>query len=324
MALIYAAMLLTFLLIAELTLRHRMGLGNPVLFEARPSCGYRLKPNQNRIRFEGAHFRINNLGLRADRDWDADPSNKVLFLGDSVTYGGNRIDNEELFSAVAVRDLPGLVSGNAGVPGWGVENVAALVVDEGFMPASVYVTTFIEQDFYRTLQLGRGQPYVWFEPPGSALREGFVFALARAKIRLGLRQRQFGKLDDARRIELRNRAEGAVVRLKEMDDLINSTGREHLIYLSPELNQVLGVAGPDTVVARLLAKHEVEATYILDRLDLDHVDHEERASWFKDGVHLTPKGHVVWGRLIEEDLRRRLGEARSRESRRPSERDAPR
>src|SRR5437764_955827 len=78
--------------------RRLTGLGRPVLFYEHPSFGYRLKPNQETWRFGGAHFKINNLGLRAESDWDASTGNKVLFLGDSVTYGGNHISNEDLFS----------------------------------------------------------------------------------------------------------------------------------------------------------------------------------------------------------------------------------
>ena len=146
---VWLVFLLVFVVVAEVGLKRLSGLGRPVLFQAHPAYGYRLQPNQETWRFGGAHFKINNLGLRASGDWDADPKDKILFLGDSVTYGGNHISNRDLFSELAVKGIPGMQPGNAGIPNWGVENVHALVVKEKFLPASVYVTTFIEDDFYR-------------------------------------------------------------------------------------------------------------------------------------------------------------------------------
>ena len=301
MAIFLLVVLLVFLLLAEVILKQRAGLGDPVLFVESATCGYLLRPHQDKIRFGGAHFRVNNLGLRADRDWDEDTSNRVLFLGDSVTYGGNHLSNEELFSEVAVRNLPGLESGNGGIPGWGVESVCALIVQEQFLPASIYVTTFIKDDFYRRLPTGKDKPYIWFESPRYALREAFILLWAKAEVSLGLRRRQYGDVN-RRREASRAAAERAVTKLKEADELLESMGYRHLIYISPQRQQVLGEAAADSLVERLLRQNDVEADYIIDRLGLDRVGLKDRASWFQDDVHLTPKGHAVWGRLIEADL----------------------
>src|SRR5262245_15511960 len=71
------------LVLMEITFR-MIGLGNPVLYEVDPDYGYRPRPNQLVHRFGGATVRINNLGIRANEDWET-VSNKVLFVGDSVT-----------------------------------------------------------------------------------------------------------------------------------------------------------------------------------------------------------------------------------------------
>ena len=105
LAAVWAVFLVLFVAAAEAGLKYFAGLGRPVLFDAHPAYGYRLKPNQETWRFGGAHFKINNLGLRAAADWDGSPEGKVLFLGNSVTYGGNHIANEALFSERAVHDL---------------------------------------------------------------------------------------------------------------------------------------------------------------------------------------------------------------------------
>src|SRR5204862_432522 len=124
----WLAFLLVFAVLANAALSKFTGMGHPVLFYANPVYGYRMLPNQETWRFGGAHFKINNLGLRAREDWDRGTRDKILFVGDSVTYGGNRIANEDLFSELATQGLPGFHSGNAGVPNWGVENYTALIV----------------------------------------------------------------------------------------------------------------------------------------------------------------------------------------------------
>src|SRR5690606_34750321 len=117
----------------ELTLK-RMGLGNPVIYDSSPVYGYRPLPNREYVRFGGSTIKFNNLGLRTNTDWDETKANKILFLGDSVTYGGSYIDNNELFSQLTVdlinqSNKSDYMSGNAGVNGWGVENFYGLVVE---------------------------------------------------------------------------------------------------------------------------------------------------------------------------------------------------
>jgi len=70
---------------AELGLRLFLGLGNPVLYDSNPLYGFRPLPNSLYKRFGGVTIRFNNLGLRAERDFDPDRGDKVLFLGDFVT-----------------------------------------------------------------------------------------------------------------------------------------------------------------------------------------------------------------------------------------------
>jgi hypothetical protein len=299
LAAVWLVFLVIFAAVAEIGLKQLSGLGRPVLFYAHPAFGYRLLPNQETWRFGGAHFRINNLGLRASGDWDAGVRDKVLFLGDSVTYGGNHISNHELFSEIAVRGLAGLRSGNAGVPNWGVENVYGLVVQEKFLPASLYVTTFIEDDFYRGLQHGRNKPWIKYQMPAFALEELAEFVWHKY-------------FKDTREINRREReAEPAQVRvaraaakLKAMDGFIRSHGYRHVVFISPTRQQALGQRPVDARVRAALEQHGMEAIYLLDRLP--PAPPEERRAWYQDNDHLTARGHAVWGHMIRDELIRRI------------------
>lgn len=303
LACVWLAFLLLLAVAAEVALKQLSGLGRPVLFYAHPAYGYRMRPNQETWRFGGAHFRINNLGLRALQDWEPGGDDKVLFLGDSVTYGGNHISNEDLFSELAVKKLPGLRSGNAGIPNWGVENVYGLVVEEKFLPASVYVTTFIEDDFYRGLQSGRNKPWIKYEQPCLALQELAEFAwhkYVKNTREINRRERE------SEPAELR--VERAARKLRRMDEFLKAQGHRHVILISPTRQQVLGERPRDARLQAELRKHGVQAVYLLDKPRLAAASASEKRSWYQDNDHLTTAGHALWGELIHEELLRALPE----------------
>lgn len=286
-----------FLILAEVMLQRSSGLGHPVLFFEQPSFGYRLQPNQETYRFGGAHFKINNLGLRANQDWDSDVEDKVLFLGDSVTYGGNHISNEELFSEIALNKLDDFQSGNVGMPNYGVENVYGLVVEDQFLPARIYVSTFIEADFYRGLVLAENRPWILTEAPRFALEE-----LAR-----WLWFRYIGNTRESNRRETERvpesvRRENAVKKLKEMDEFLKAKDFLHIIFISPSRMQILGREQIDFDLKSVLDEQEVQVVYLLEKLTLSEASEDDRMAWYQDCYHLTTQGHQVWGELIQEGL----------------------
>lgn len=286
-----------FFICVEFALSSFTGLGHPVLFLEDPSFGYRLKPNQETYRFGGAHFKINNLGLRANEDWDSSVDDKILFLGDSVTYGGNRISNEELFSEIATRGIEGFETGNVGMPNYGVENVYGLVVNSGFLPAKFYVTVFIEEDFYRGLVQAGNRPWIMTESPHFALEElaRWVWFRYFANTRAS-NQRQTARVSAA------DRRANAARKLKEMDTFLKSKGYSHLIFISPSQPQVLGEAPIDSDVKAVLDQYEVDAIYLLPKIAALPASEDDRKAWFQDNYHLTARGHEVWGELMRQEL----------------------
>jgi len=300
LALLALAIVAVSLALAEALLRLIFGLGNPVLYELYPLYGYRLRPNQDLKRFFGARIRINNLGLRADEDWDGRLDDKVLFLGDSVMYAGSFIANHELFTTLALKDLPGFKSGNAGVNAWGVENIHGLVVESGFQPAKTYVTVVIENDFYRGFSRIAGCPY-WCRKPRLALQEVLYFACFKLNMGRYTRWEQETSAESLERV-----VDRAARKLKEMDDLLKARGFRHLVYVSPIRDQVVEGRGKDETVARALEKCGVRAEYLLDRIRAMNLAESERRALFLDHFHLRSKGHALWGAMLNEDLKKLL------------------
>ncbi len=273
------------------------GFGKPVVYEAHPLYGYRPLPNQNLIRFGGARLTFNNKGLRADHDWDTNPKHKILFLGDSVTYGGSYISNTELFSHIASNTaLPSFQNGNAGVNAWGVLNVQALVQTCDFTPAEIYVLTFPEGDFYRGTTRLPGQPF-WAKQPKFALEELALYAL----YQLNLYRYEVPDIHH-NPVEAQRVAQDAANKLKGLQDYLKHKGLKVMIYLTPTLGQALGNEPKDTYVIQALNTAGVSYTHLLDKVQKS----DPVASWYCDSVHLTKAGHVQWGRWIAEDLKKHL------------------
>jgi lysophospholipase L1-like esterase len=77
-----------------------MGLGDPVLFYNDAWGGVRPLPNQRVSRIGGATVTIDANGFRTPVP-DQPGALRVLYLGDSVTWGGSTTDDAQLFSEVA-------------------------------------------------------------------------------------------------------------------------------------------------------------------------------------------------------------------------------
>lgn len=273
-----------------------MGLGNPILYDSNPLYGYRLLPNQEITRFMGATITVNNLGLRADENWDENKNDKVLFLGDSVTYGGSYINNRDLFSTIAGRGLNNFKGGNAGVNGWGIENIYGLVVESNFRPAIIYVTTVPEGDFYRGLSRIQGLPFYMASPKYAIMELWYFFCY------LQNNKRYIGGLSLPTDTEIKYAVEKAVKKLKEMDKLLKENGYSHLIFISPSKDQVYGEDTKEHLIQSLLNRYDLNPIYILDRLNKE--DLALKGTIFHDGIHLEKPGHKIWGRIIGAEIQK--------------------
>src|SRR5438105_4919563 len=80
---------LVFFAVLEIVLRVAFGFGNPLLLEKDPDAGYCYKSNQAIFRF-GKYTKINQYHQRNDDILDLPERGvcRVMFIGDSVTFGG--------------------------------------------------------------------------------------------------------------------------------------------------------------------------------------------------------------------------------------------
>jgi hypothetical protein len=291
--LLISLLLLSFLILTEILLRNLYGLGNPVLYDSNPIYGFRPLSNKIYHRFRGSLLKFNNLGLRAEGDWDyKNKGNKVLFLGDSVTFGGSNISNNELFSYLALKDLPEYQSGNAGVNAWGVENIYGLIVEENFTPARYYVITLPEGDFYRGVTRMQGTPFFNNKPKFALLELYYYFCWSQNNHRY----KEWTKF--ANENQINNVIDRAVIKLKNTIEFLSTKGYSSLIFITPDKQQVLNGSKKDPIVFNLLKQNNVPVVYIVDELKKYNLSNDDKEKIFYDGVHLAKRGHEIWAKII--------------------------
>jgi hypothetical protein len=98
--------LLLLLSFTELGLRMVLGLGRPILYELDPACGYFTQPHQDTRRLF-ARTATNGFGMRSPEFTMEKPSGtlRLLFLGDSITYGTTQVDQDDIFAELVRKDL---------------------------------------------------------------------------------------------------------------------------------------------------------------------------------------------------------------------------
>lgn len=149
LSLIVATLITLIIFSTEIYLKN-LGLGDPIRYDSSIFFGYSPKSNQQKKRINNSKVTINDVGLRTIYDWNQIQGKKIIFLGDSVTYGGSYIDDTEIFSHLVCEKLVEYVCGNAGVNSYGVYNtVMRSRFDKRLQDADIYIYLFPPDDFIR-------------------------------------------------------------------------------------------------------------------------------------------------------------------------------
>ncbi len=106
----------------------KVGLGDPLLYKKDTLIGYRLKANQSKKRFQNSNITTDYEGFRFDPNQAKNSKAEIIiFIGDSVTYGGSSIDDSELFSSLYCKNKSNLLCLNSGVNAWGTYNMGRFI-----------------------------------------------------------------------------------------------------------------------------------------------------------------------------------------------------
>ena len=283
---------------AEAILRFALGLGNPVLIAADPACRYILKPDQNVYRFFG-HVSINHFGMRSE----AVPKQRtpgtlrVLFVGDSMTYGTTQVDQREIFSERVHTALPGIIHRpvevlNASAGAWAPANELAYLRSRGTFQADVVVLVLNDGDISQPMSsmrdVGDALPHI---KPSSAIGELYERYLkvhifhVKPKIDAG----------DSVKLDASSVVQENLQVFDQIQQLVARSGARLVVLFVPfRLDFPEIVRQPETTITAWTATHHVplidlsatEALYPAKEITLD-------------GIHLNAKGNSIVAQAVE-------------------------
>ena len=287
------------LILLELFLKSVLGLGQPIVYDKSSIWGYSPRAEKIYKRFEGDIVSINDAGLRSQKSWFNNADRKVLFLGDSVTYGGSYVSDDQVFASLACKDLESFTCFNAGVNAYGILNmVTRSHFDKRIEDADIVVFVFIWGDFLRGLNNSDTAHFIMREPPKyfSATWEVLNFIAAKYT-----EDFKFGKKVDINNSNINDLflvASFAYENLSNEVVRLQKSGKKVLLISSPSVDEIKGETYSWI--------NKIESNLINDFPDLYHPLLSEKLTLaytdnpliFKDSVHLEPDGHILYGRTI--------------------------
>ena len=290
----------------EIILSKKIGLGSPVVYEPHVLWGYAPKANNKYKRFDGDTITINNVGLRSITDWE-DGKNNILFLGDSITYGGSYINDDQTFTSLICASISDWNCFNGGVNGYGILNMVARSKYDGRIKnAEVIVFTFITEDFDRGLRSSSFAHFIFRKPPKTfpAIWEvlNYISATINPKNWFGKNYIENRAQDEISNEIKANRdfaLENLINELKRLKE-INKT---ILLVHSPSIQELEKNDGLNNIYVLNKLKREFPNEYISLSQHFAGLNKEKIEYLYKDSVHYEQKGHEAVAKILTKRLK---------------------
>ena len=278
--------------LAEIYLRI-IGLGYPVTYDSNYVYGYVPKENQKKERFKNSYVTINDVGLRSLDNWsDNKNKKKIVFFGDSVTYGGSYIDDKEIFSHLVCKNLnlDQYICGNAGVNAYGIINIVyRSKYDERINNSDIKIFLIIPDDFYRGLQNSKTAHFYLND-------NNFIFPAIFEAINFIATKYDINNFIAKRDISTKNNnqkdlIDEAINLLSSEFERMKSKNEKFLLFYSPGRNE------NNELKKYILKKLKLKTNVSI--IDLSKILKDDM---FKDSSHFNKKGHKAVSIQISKEI----------------------
>lgn len=273
------------------------GLGNPIIYKTNLTYRYYPESNQKNQRQRNSIVSINDNHLRAVNNWSTPADHRILFFGDSITYGGSYIDDHQLFSELVCVNLTKQTSkkylcGNAGVNAYGVDNIANRIEFDNIDNEDWIIVTLIGADVFRSLQNISALPFFLQQPRHFP-------ALQELAIHSAYNSLNFFRGSNAENIDDTKVALRSLYRLRDVLNAEAEKGKQVLLVVSPEKNELLThKLGEGYKLIQQVFGDSNNRSFKMEMLNHLHKDRAD--AYYYDSAHLEVDGHKIYADAISE------------------------
>jgi hypothetical protein len=279
------------------------GLGEPIIYETNTSYRYAPKPNQSVVRLNKSKITINKKGLRATQEWDSKNLNKILFFGDSVTYGGSYIDDKEIFSEIVCGNLnkdnnKKYLCGNAGVNAFGVDNIKNRILHGEVKDSEWMVITLIEEGGFRSLQNVMSIPAFLDKPRlFPAIQEICLYLTWKVNVFLRSGYNYNNTTQTKKITNSINIFQESFRNLNNTLIIESTKGKKILVVFHPSKESILsGIESKEYKLMKKIFNQEKSKLLFLDMFSI--IKSSSSSNLYYDSVHLDKNGHLLFAEKI--------------------------
>jgi hypothetical protein len=231
---------------------------------------------------------------------------RLMFVGDSITYGTTRVDQRQIFTELLHRDLPGIVHQrvevlNASAGGWAPANELAFIQSRGIFQSDVVLLVLNDGDLT--------------QPPSTIAAVGDDLPQTRPATAIGELYSRYLK---PRLTHAFTRSDGgesasansdvvAHENLKDIEsirELVKSQGARFVLVFIPIRKDIPDTSSvPETEIKAWSNAHGV-SMFDLTSAELPY---SSKDLSLDDGVHFNSRGHSVIARTMERDWSALIG-----------------
>jgi lysophospholipase L1-like esterase len=254
------------------------------------------RPNQDLHRFF-SHIQINAEAMRSPEfSVEKRPGSlRILFVGDSVTFGTSLVDQPQIFTSIVQHDLlarrPGTEVLNASSNGWAPANELAYLTSRGTYDADLVVSVLNTQDLIQPFENFHANILNPTSDPWSAIGELMTRYVA-PKLFKGLEVHDAGSAAHGDP-PIESETPNILRTLSEAHRLAEAHHAKYLVIYVPTATtansgyQARWLKGADL----LKDWARTENVPLLDMTDT--FAHQPSTEIFLDGTHLKPRGHAL-------------------------------
>jgi hypothetical protein len=292
----------------ELIAQLGFGLCDPPLLKPDADFEYSFAPSQHCRQF-GNDIEFNSYSMRAPEfpAKKASPEEfRVMVLGDSVVYGGTKVDQTEIATSrlrvsLAQRLKRPVVVGNIAAGSWGPQNLLGYTRRHGFFDADVLVIVLSSHDYGDTMTFG-----IQFDVHPDFLTKKPLLALPMIATRylpryLAIRNQARTPQRLPTTAPVQN-IEASMTALRELFSTAREAGVGRIILLQhfekPELDGPL-MPGHDVILATAESSPGVAIVQLGPIMKAERARGEEP---YIDFIHPSPAGHAIIARVIEDTI----------------------